>query len=191
MAKVDNQVDQLLRQQAFAGQLREEQAQTRIGANDAVEENKSEDETFEQQQRGAQMANKQDSAKAPTQEGAEAGGASDVSPESRALQVAWGNMLDPFGIPLSIGYFNFHWFMHAIGDKKFCAFGEEWIPPGMAAGPAGEALKSRAKGLGQWEKAGVVLMDVIVFIAVLGLLALILLAFKIIAAPANVILRFI
>ena len=89
---------------------------------------------------------------------------------SKLLQQAWINLIDSFGLTLI--YINIHVFLRMVfGEKLFCKLGDEWIPK-QIAGAGGEAGKMAGKSIGLVEVMGLLLLDLIVFFAVIGIIAL-------------------
>jgi hypothetical protein len=115
----------------------------------------------------ALAADMKKSAENPSAAGGISGGASTKT--AQLLRVAWENMLDPFAIPLALAYINFHVFGNMVlGEKLFCKLGEEWIPNNFRS-----SLGSfGGKAFGLLEKIILIVLDLIVLFALLGILAI-------------------
>lgn len=89
---------------------------------------------------------------------------------SKLLQQAWINLIDSFGLTLI--WINIHVFLRLVlGEKLFCKLGEEWIPK-QISGAGGEAGKMANKSIGIVEVMGLAFLDLIVFFAIIGVIAL-------------------
>jgi hypothetical protein len=172
MATID---EQLFRQQKLAsdeeqsrvaGAYRENLAQERLNAANGGQP-ADQSGTLGQQISAARMAEEAETA-------ATGGGISTAAStgSARLLQLAILNLIDSFGLTLI--YINLHVFGHSVlGEKIFCALGEEWIPPNLRSGMSAESFKSKVRTLGLVEKMGLIFLDTLVFIALLFLLIII------------------
>jgi hypothetical protein len=137
-------------EQDAAAQMREDRGQERLQT--ATEGGQLSGDTLEQQQRGAINA------KAPV--AAEEAPSAASTATSKLLELSWPNLLDPFACVLALAYINTHVFGHSVlGEKVFCALGEEWIPPQMRTGIFAKSFKDKAKTIGLLEIIGLVLLD--------------------------------
>ena len=81
------------------------------------------------------------------------------------LKWSWTTLIPSFG--LTSIYLNIHFILrYLMGNKFFCQFGEEWMP---AAPVAGEAVGKKAEIV---EIIALILLDLLVFFAILGILTM-------------------
>lgn len=101
---------------------------------------------------------------------------------SNVLRWAWMTLIPSWG--LSLIYINMHVFSkYVFGEKLFCKLGEEWLPK-QATEAAGEAGKTINKSIGIVEVMGLLILDLIVLVIILGFLALIVMTVDFIQADS-------
>ncbi|MDP3043233.1 MAG: hypothetical protein Q8N21_02435 [bacterium] len=101
-----------------------------------------------------------------------------------ALRWAWTTLIPSWG--LSLIYINLHVFLKMVfGEKLFCKLGDEWIPKQISQAGGGEAAKTAGTAFGIVEVMGLVLLDLVVLIIILGVLGLFLLMCDIIQNPLS------
>jgi len=89
---------------------------------------------------------------------------------SRALQWAWKALIPSWG--LSSIWLNIHVFLRMVfGEKLFCKFGDEWLPP-QADAIAGEAVKTVKRSIGLVEVMALIFIDVIIFFIIVGFVSM-------------------
>ncbi|MEK7557762.1 MAG: hypothetical protein AAB530_00965 [Patescibacteria group bacterium] len=103
---------------------------------------------------------------------------------SHLLKQAWLNLVDSFGLTLI--WINIHIFLKWVfGGKFFCELGEEWLPEKIGQAGGRKAQKIAGKSIGIVEAGGVLLLDLLVGVIILGVLAIFLLICNIIQNPLD------